>query len=68
MKPKNTTENADQNRREPADLEKLQPRLTKAPSPDEIRERAYELHMEGGCVHGRDVDDWLQAERELMEE
>jgi hypothetical protein len=25
----------------------------------------YEIHIERGCVHGQDVDDWLQAEGEL---
>jgi Protein of unknown function (DUF2934) len=44
-----------------------QPQLANAPSPEEIRQRAYELHVEGGCVHGRDDEDWLQAERELKE-
>jgi Protein of unknown function (DUF2934) len=43
------------------------PQLANAPSPEEIRQRAYELHVEGGCVHGRDDEDWLQAERELKE-
>ncbi|PYR33784.1 MAG: hypothetical protein DMF90_19630 [Acidobacteria bacterium] len=26
---------------------------------------AFELYGERGCQHGRDVDDWLKAEREL---
>lgn len=30
-----------------------------------IQERAYELFVEGGCEHGRDVEHWLQAETEL---
>ena len=34
---------------------------------EEIRQRAYELHLERGCMHGSDLDDWLQAERELKE-
>jgi len=42
--------------------------LADAPTVEEIRQRAYELHLEGGCVHGRHEDDWLQAERELKEE
>ena len=41
--------------------------LASAPTPEEIRQRAYELHVERGCVHGRDQDDWLRAEQELME-
>jgi hypothetical protein len=35
------------------------------PSPQEIQQRAYEIHMEGGGTHGQHMDDWLQAEREL---
>jgi hypothetical protein len=33
-----------------------------APSLAEIRERAFEIHIERG-----DLDDWLQVERELQE-
>jgi hypothetical protein len=38
-----------------------------APTYEEICERAYQIHIERGREHGRDVDDWLQAERELMQ-
>jgi hypothetical protein len=38
------------------------------PSPAEIRQRAFEIHIERGGIHGCDLDDWLQAERELQEE
>jgi hypothetical protein len=31
----------------------------------EIRRRAYELYLERGEEPGHDVEDWLQAEREL---
>ena len=30
-----------------------------------IAERAYELYVNRGREEGRDVDDWLEAEREL---
>ena len=30
-----------------------------------IAERAYELYMNRGREEGRDLDDWLEAEREL---
>jgi hypothetical protein len=33
----------------------------------EIRHRAFEIHIERGGIHGCDLDDWLQAERELRE-
>lgn len=34
-------------------------------SRDSIAERAYRRFEERGGQHGRDVDDWLEAEREL---
>ena len=39
-----------------------------APTPEEIRRRAFEIHIERGGIHGCDLDDWLQAERELRQE
>lgn len=33
---------------------------------EEIRRRAYEIYVERGEQRGRDLDDWLQAERELQ--
>ena len=36
------------------------------PTPTEIRHRAFEIHIERGGIHGCDLDDWLQAERELQ--
>ena len=37
------------------------------PSPEEIRRRAFEIHVERGGIHGCDLDDWMQAEKELTE-
>ncbi len=37
------------------------------PSPAEIRRRAFEIHVEHDGIHGCDLDDWMQAERELQE-
>ena len=31
-----------------------------------ISKRAYELYVRRGCKDGFDVDDWLQAEREIQ--
>ena len=36
-----------------------------SPRLEEIRIRAYEIYMERGGQPGYDLDDWLQAEREL---
>jgi hypothetical protein len=42
--------------------------LTKnVPTPEEIRQRAYEIHIERGGFYGCDMDDLLQAERELQQ-
>lgn len=35
---------------------------------DRISRRAYELYEARGGVHGRSIDDWLQAEREIDSE
>jgi len=35
------------------------------PNHDEITLRAYEIYLERGSLPGNDLDDWLQAEREL---
>lgn len=31
-----------------------------------IAKRAYELYRERGCQHGSALDDWLDAEREIL--
>jgi len=33
--------------------------------PDLIRQRAYQLFEAGGQRQGHELDDWLQAEREI---
>ena len=38
-----------------------------APTREEIEFRAYQIYVERGGAHGQDEDDWLQAERELVE-
>jgi hypothetical protein len=35
------------------------------PTPEQIGKRAHEIFLARGCVDGCDLDDWLQAEREL---
>ena len=32
---------------------------------EEIRRRAYQIYLERGEEHGRDLDDWIQAKREV---
>jgi hypothetical protein len=45
----------------------LQAQGRSIPQPDEgaIRQRAYDHYRERAYEDGHDVDDWLQAEREL---
>ncbi len=35
------------------------------PTREEIARRAYEIYMGRGGTHGYDIEDWLQAERQL---
>ena len=35
------------------------------PSPEEIAEEAYKIYLGRGADHGRDLEDWLEAERRL---
>ena len=35
------------------------------PTVEEIRERAHQIYLQRGVERGRELDDWLQAEREL---
>jgi hypothetical protein len=41
--------------------------IKNVPSSEEIRRRAFEIHVERGGIHGCDLDDWHQAECELHE-
>ena len=38
-----------------------------APTREEIKLRAYQIYVERGGAQGQDVEDWVQAERELVE-
>jgi hypothetical protein len=33
---------------------------------DKIRERAYEIYLERNGASGSEIEDWLQAEKELV--
>jgi hypothetical protein len=45
--------------------EKAEPSIGNAARDEDIRRRAYEIYLERGEQPGRELDDWLQAEREL---
>ena len=38
------------------------------PTREEVARRAHELYVQRGGGHGRDVEDWVRAERELTYE
>jgi len=40
--------------------------ITVLPSQTEIAQRAYEIYVARGKVGGRELEDWIQAERELV--
>jgi len=37
----------------------------RVPTRDEVAQRAHELYVKSGFVHGRDLEFWLEAERQL---
>jgi len=45
-----------------------EPRVLEAPSHEEIAARAYAVYQQRGGGDGEDLDDWLRAERELLQE
>jgi len=52
---------------ERSSLESQPQTVPSAPTREEIELRAYQIYVERGGAHGQDVDDWLRAERELVE-
>ena len=66
MKSRNLTTDA-QNMTRGVQPDVTEERGSNGPSPTEIRQRAFEIHIERGGIHGCDLDDWMQAERELLE-
>jgi Protein of unknown function (DUF2934) len=65
MKSKAVAAGMEDREQQVAESVKTQPQLANAPTQEEIRQRAYALYLERGCIHGWDKDDWLQAEGEL---
>lgn len=54
---------------EPSERATEHPNVT-APEEDpqtEIAQRAYDLYLTRGAGEGHDLDDWLQAEREIRD-
>jgi Protein of unknown function (DUF2934) len=40
----------------------------KSPNTEQIARRAYEIYLDRGRKNGRDIIDWLAAEKELLEQ
>jgi len=48
-------------------LPKTQPRIAKSqPTQEEIAVRAYQIYMQRGGTPGNELEDWIQAERQLI--
>lgn len=59
------TSNASRDRT-PSDVRRTRNHLRVTEEPQqEIARRAYEIFIARGATDGHDLDDWLQAEREL---
>ncbi len=44
------------------------PRTPKSsPTPEQIQQRAYEIYLERSGAPGNPLEDWVQAERELLQ-
>ena len=63
------SDNADDRSRDASDGERvtLPPTDTTTTPGDDIAARAYELYQSRGGEHGRDWEDWLEAERQLSQ-
>lgn len=42
--------------------------ISTTPTHDEIAAHAYQIYLREGCVEGRDMEHWLQAESELRQQ
>ena len=42
--------------------------VVRAELQDSIRRRAEEIYIQSGQLPGRDLEDWMQAEREILEQ
>ena len=56
---------ADQSRKRGHELSEPSPTGQSGMGDDVVARRAYQRFEERGYEHGRDMDDWLEAEREL---
>ena len=64
QQPRRETEQSKGRQHEPLTSPETQ---SDTPDPDSVARRAYQRFEERGYEHGRDMDDWLEAERELRD-
>ena len=50
----------------PASARALETQIEELPLEERIRRRAYELYLERGNQSGSALEDWLQAEEEIL--
>ena len=50
----------------PASARAKETPIEELPLEERIRRRAYELYIQRGSQSGSDLDDWLQAEEEIL--
>ena len=50
----------------PATVRAREPVVETLPLEERVRQRAYELYVLRGNESGSEVDDWLQAEQEIL--
>jgi hypothetical protein len=43
------------------------PPIQPSPTHEEVKYRAYEIYLSRGATDGHDLEDWLQAERDLSQ-
>jgi len=48
------------------DLDEPRTHAARRPSHDDIAKRAFEIYLSRGEWPGRDIEDWLEAERQLL--
>ncbi len=50
----------------PAPARATEPSIEMLPLEEQIQRRAYELYIQRGNQSGSELDDWLQAEEEIL--
>ena len=65
MSSKPNTRGTEEAKQRSAEVGNGDPSMVDSAREQDLRRRAYEIYLERGEEPGRDLEDWLQAEREL---